>query len=268
MRRLGAVLPEGVRAAGDREVLATAALLFVGSAAGTVSWCASMSGGMPMPGGWTMSMAWMRMPGQTWPGAAASFTAMWTVMMVAMMLPSLVPALSSYRRSVGGNGGGRLGRLTALVGAGYFFVWGLVGAAAYPLGVGLAAAEMRWPAVARHVPAATGLLVLLAGAVQLGGWKARQLAACRDAPGCVQAPRRDARSAWGHGCRLGVRCALCCAGFTTVLLVTGVMDLRAMVLLTAAITLERLTPWPERARRVSGVVLVVVGALATVRGLA
>ena len=29
-------------------------------------------GDMPMPGGWTMSMVWMRMPGQTWPGAAAS----------------------------------------------------------------------------------------------------------------------------------------------------------------------------------------------------
>jgi hypothetical protein len=42
---------------------------------------------MPMPGGWTMSMAWMRMPGQTWPGAAASFLGMWVVMMVAMMLP-------------------------------------------------------------------------------------------------------------------------------------------------------------------------------------
>jgi hypothetical protein len=38
-------------------------------------------GEMLMPGGWTMSMAWMRMPGQTWPGAAASFLAMWIVMM-------------------------------------------------------------------------------------------------------------------------------------------------------------------------------------------
>ena len=35
-----------------------------------------------MPGGWTMAMAWMRMPGQTWPGAAASFLGMWVVMMV------------------------------------------------------------------------------------------------------------------------------------------------------------------------------------------
>jgi len=66
------------------------ALLFAARAAVTIVWCASMSamGEMPMPGGWTMSAAWMRMPGQTWPGAAASFIGMWVVMMVAMMLPS------------------------------------------------------------------------------------------------------------------------------------------------------------------------------------
>ena len=63
--------------ASHRAVLGISALLFAASAAVTVVWCASMSSmpGMPMPGGWTMSMAWMRMPGQTWIGAAASFLA-------------------------------------------------------------------------------------------------------------------------------------------------------------------------------------------------
>jgi hypothetical protein len=49
------------------------------SAVVTIVWCASMSamGEMPMPGGWTMSMAWMRMPGRAWSsGAAASFLGM------------------------------------------------------------------------------------------------------------------------------------------------------------------------------------------------
>ncbi len=45
-----------------------------------------------MPGGWTMSMTWMRMPGQTWAGAATTFLGIWVVMMVAMMMPSLVRA--------------------------------------------------------------------------------------------------------------------------------------------------------------------------------
>src|SRR3954468_10520568 len=96
---------------------------------------------MPMPGGWSMSMAWMRMPGQTWPGAAAAFLGMWVVMMVAMMAPSLIPMLRRYRRAVGGTG--RLGGLTAMVATGYFFVWSALGVVAFPLGVALAALEME-----------------------------------------------------------------------------------------------------------------------------
>jgi hypothetical protein len=62
-----------------RAFFGVSALLFAISAAVTIVWCASMSamGEMPMPGGWTMSMAWMRMPGHTWRGAAASFLGMW-----------------------------------------------------------------------------------------------------------------------------------------------------------------------------------------------
>src|SRR5512134_2142387 len=130
------------------------ALLFAASAAGTIAWCASMSamGGMPMPGGWTMSMTWMRMAGQTWSGAAASFLGMWVVMMVAMMLPSLVSMLWRYRRAVGRTGETRLGRLTALVGVAYFLVWTVLGIAAFPLGVALAAIAMQQPALSRAVP--------------------------------------------------------------------------------------------------------------------
>src|SRR5687768_90975 len=111
--------------ASQRAFFGVSALLFTASTALTIVWCTSMTamGEMPMPGGWTMSMAWMRMPGQTWPGAAASFLRMWAVMMVAMMLPSLVPMLCRYRHSLGTTGGARLGRLTALAGVGYFFVW-------------------------------------------------------------------------------------------------------------------------------------------------
>src|SRR4029450_8566426 len=112
------------------------ALLFAASTTVTIVWCASMSalGGMPMPGRWTMSMAWMRMPGPTWPGAAVSFLSMWFVMMVAMMLPSLVPMLSRYRQAVRRSGETRLGRLTALVGAGYFLVWTMIGIVVFPVG--------------------------------------------------------------------------------------------------------------------------------------
>jgi predicted metal-binding membrane protein len=246
---------------------AVSALLFAISAALTTVWCASMSamGEVPMPGGWTMSMAWMRMPGQTWPGAAASFLCMWVVMMVAMMLPSLVPMLWRYRRAVGSTGETRLGRLTAVVGAGYFLVWTVLGMAAFPLGVALAAIEMQQPALARAIPIAIGVVVLVVGALQLTAWKARSLACCRTAPGRDRPLAADVATAWRHGLRLGLQCSHCCAGLMVVLLVIGVMDLRAMAVVGAAITVERLAPAGERVARAIGVVVVGAGLLLLAR---
>ena len=243
--------------------LGVSALLFVASVAVTIIWCASMSGmdEMAMPGEWTMSMAWMRMPGQTWAGAAASFLGMWVVMMVAMMLPSLVPMLWRFREAVGGPCEPRLGRLTALVGAGYFLVWTVVGIAAFPLGVALASVEMRQPALARAVPIAVGVVVLIAGVLQLTAWKGRHLAGCREAPGRGCTLPADAGTAWRHGLRLGLHCSYCCAGLIAILLVIGVMDLRAMAVVTAAITVERLAPAGERVARAIGAVAVGAGLL-------
>lgn len=239
------------------------ALLFLMCAAATMVWCESMSamGGMTMPGGWTMSMAWMRMPGQTWPNATASFLGMWVVMMVAMMLPSLVPTLWRYRQAVGRAAETRLARPTALVAAGYFFVWSLFGAVVYPLGTTLAALLMGHPALARAVPIAAGLVVLMAGALQLTAWKAHRLACCRDAPGRGRTLSADAGTAWGQGVRLGLHCVYCCVGMTAILLVLGVMDLRAMAVVAAAITFERLAPDGKLAARAIGVVAIGGGLL-------
>ncbi len=252
--------------------LGVSALLFAASAALTIVWCASMSamGGMPMPGDWTMSMAWMRMPGQTWPGAAASFLGMWVVMMVAMMLPSLVPMLWRYRRAVAGTGETRLGSLTMIVGVGYFFVWTAFGMAAYALGLALATIEMQQPAVARAVPVTIGAVVLIAGALQFSAWKTRHLSCCREAPGRGRMLPADAGTAWRHGLRLGLHCSRCCGGLMAILLAVGVMDLRAMAVVAAAITAERLASAGERVARATGAVLVGAGLflIARAAGLA
>jgi predicted metal-binding membrane protein len=219
----------------------------------------SAMGGMPMPGGWTMSMAWMRMPGETWPGAAASFLGMWVVMMVAMMLPSLVPMLRRYRQAVGRTDERRLDSLTATVGAAYFFVWTVFGMAVFPLGAALAAIEMQQSALARAVPIAAGVVVLIAGALQFSAWKARHLACCRELPGRGRTLPADAGTAWRYGLRLGLHCSHCCAGLITILLVVGVMDLRAMAVVAAAITSERLAPAGEHVARAIGAIVVGAG---------
>jgi len=192
-----------------------------------------------------ISMGWMPMCGQTWSDSAFSFLGMWIVMMAAMMLPSLAPVLQRYRRSLGGGP-------TMLVGAGYFFVWSLVGVIALPLDVAWAALE---------TPLAVGLVVLVAGAIQFTPWKVHRLACCRDAA-------IDGRgTAWRHGLRLGLDCVACCANLTAILLVVGVMDLAAMAFVTAAITLERLAPAGERVARAIGGVIVGVGLLLIVRAV-
>ena len=245
----------------EQAFLGVCALLFVASAAGTIVWCTSMSamGGMPMPGGWTMSMVWMRMPGQTWPGAASSFLGMWIVMMVAMMLPSLVPMLRRYRRSVARTSDIPLGWLTTLVGAGYFFLWTVFGIAAFLLGEALAAVAMRNPTFAQAVPLAIGIAVLLGGALQFTAWKAYHLACCRKAPGRGYTLPADVGRAWRHGLRLGLHCIRCCVGLMAILLVIGVMDLRAMAVVAAAITVERLVPAGERVGRAIGAAVIGAG---------
>ena len=155
------------------------------------------------------------------------------------------------------------------MGAGYFFVWAAIGVAAFPVGVALAALEMQLPALARAVPMAVGVVVLVAGALQFSAWKQHHLACCRETAERSHPLPADAATAWRHGLRLGVQCSCCCAGLTAILLVIGVMDLRAMAVVAAAITAERLAPVGERVARVIGAVAVGAGLflIAQVAGL-
>ena len=193
-------------------------------------------------------MSEMPMSGHTWLGAAASFLAMWVVMMVAMMLPSLVATLWRYRQA-------GLGWLTTLVGVAYFVVWTVFGMAVFPLGI----------ALARAVPIALGVVVLMAGFFQVTAWKAHHLACCREAPAPGRTLSADAGTAWRHGLRLGLHCSQCCVGLMAILLVIGIMDLRAMAVIAAAITVERLAPSGERVARATGAVALGAGSLLIAR---
>ena len=214
---------------------------------------------MPMPGGWSMSMAWMRMSGQTWAVATASFLGMWVVMMVAMMLPSLVPMLRRYRHAVIATRETRLGPLTVLVAVAYFFVWTSFGMAAFPIGVALTTMEMQQPALSRVVPIAIAVAVVIAGLIQFTAWKLRHLACCRELPGHGSALPADPVTAVRHGLRLGLHCVLCCVNLMVILLIIGVMDIRMMAVVAAAIAIERLAPAGERIARAIGAVAAVAG---------
>jgi predicted metal-binding membrane protein len=245
------------------------ALLFVASSALTIILCNSMSsmGEMPMPGSWTMSMAWMRMPGHTWIEAGASFVGMWIVMMIAMMLPSITPVLLRYEQMIGRTDKKRFGYLTALMTIGYFFVWAMLGIAVFSVGATVASFEMRQPTLALAVPISGGIVVLIAGLLQFTTWKDRHLACCREIPGTDSVLCRDAPTALRHGLRFGAHCTLCCAGLTVILLVIGVMNLRTMALVGAAITLERLAPATKRVAQAIGAIMIGLGVFLILRAV-
>ena len=259
----------------EHAVLAVTSLLFAASTTLTIVWCASMSamGGMPMPGGWTMSMAWMRMPEQTWAGAAASSLGMWVVMMVAMMLPSLVPMLLRYREAVTRAAETRLGLLTALVGmatsaCGRWSEWSRFHSASRWQRPRCSTPRCRAPYRPRSASSSSSL----AHVSSLRGRRITLPAAGSRPPSLVgraRATRRtlpaDAGTAWRHGMRLGLHCSCCSAGLTAILLVMGVMDLRVMAVVTTAITAERLAPAGERVARAIGAIAVGAGLLLLAR---
>jgi predicted metal-binding membrane protein len=131
--------------------------------------------------------------------------------------------------------------------------------AVFPLGAALATFEMRQPELARTVPFAIGVVVVIAGALQFTSWKAHHLACCRAEPAALGTLSADAGTAWRQGLRLGLHCCYCCADLTAVLLVIGVMDLQAMAAVAAAITLERLAPNGKLVARVIGAVVIAAG---------
>jgi len=124
---------------------------------------------------------------------------------------------------------------------------------------------MRHPELPRGVPMEAGVVVVIAGAFQFTASKARHLACCRETPGCDCTLSADAGTALRHGILLGLDCSRCCAGLMAIQLVILMMDLRAMAVVMAAITVERLAPGGEHVARGIGGVAVAAGLFLVVR---
>jgi len=239
----------------DAIFFAVAAVLFTASVAMMVYFCRTMSGGMAMPGGWTMSMMWMRMPGQTWAQAAAMFMLMWLAMMIAMMLPSSLPMIFRYHRRSHGQIW-----ITSLMIAGYFFVWMLVGAIAYLLGIPFALAAMRSEALSRSVPALIGVAVIAGGCLQFIPLTMRGLTHCRGPLSCAfSQTRANLGSAWRCGIDCGICCAQCCLGPTLILIALGMMNPIVMVAVAGIIAVEKLLPRPKEMFRLIGILAIISG---------
>lgn len=239
---------------------AAASAVFLAALVATLYGARSMSGDMPMPGGWSLPRMWMVMPGQSTAAAAWMFLLMWQAMMVAMMLPSTWPMLVLYRRVILHNRLPSPVLSTLLVGVGYFTIWLAFGGMAFALGLGVSRAAMSSAHFSRMIPATAGVALVLAGAYQLSPLKQACLKHCRE-------PLLFLTHGWRPGPLGGLRvgahhgafCAACCWALMLSQMILGAMNLAVMACVAALIALEKLWKWGPQLARLAGAGAVAAG---------
>jgi predicted metal-binding membrane protein len=250
--------------------LALAGAFTIAAWAYTIRSAGAMSGAMPMPGGWSMSMAWMPMGDQPVAARVAMFLIMWTVMMVAMMLPSVMPTVLIHRRLIESRrerGEAAAGSNFLLL-AGYFGTWTGFGAVAYAVGIAITGAAMRYAPLSRAVPLASGITLVVAGAYQLIGWKQTCLAHCRSPLEFFSHhPIRRPSDSLKCGLHNGAYCAACCWALMAMQLVLGVMSLPLMAVVALVILLEKAWKHGRALAVVVGIVAIAGGVCLVVRAV-
>jgi predicted metal-binding membrane protein len=190
--------------------------------------------------------------------------AMWVVMMAGMMLPSAAPTLLLFAMVVRSHDTAHApGRVYSFLG-GYLLVWTAFSLAATLLQLLLGALLYLSPMMQLRGQALSGALVLVAGAYQLTPIKRSCLATCR-APAAFLARYYRPGNSFGLGVRHGGYCVGCCWALMLLLFVAGVMNLAAIAAIAVFVLLEKVMPLGAQGGRLSGLLLIVCGALLLLR---
>ncbi|MGI8427059.1 MAG: DUF2182 domain-containing protein [Actinomycetota bacterium] len=185
------------------------------------------------------------------------FLLTWLVMMVAMMFPAVVPVVVTFdrwrRRKA------RPKSATALFVGGYLLGWSVFGLVVYAAMLYL---EPLLPAGATSVRWGAALLIL-AGAYQLTGLKARCLKQCRSPLAFVaEHATQLRRGGFGPakvGLAHGMFCLGCCWALMLVLVLLGMMSLAWMAAVAGVIFVEKVLPIGSRVPPVVAAVLIGLG---------
>jgi predicted metal-binding membrane protein len=242
------------------------ALLLVLAAAGwaIVAWQAgdddtmSMSSnmGMDMSAGADLTMGM----------GAALFIGVWVAMMVAMMFPAAAPMVVMFNTIARGKRErGQTFVPTWVFVCAYLLVWTAFGVLAYLLAIAAEDAADGWTWLMDNGARIGGGIVVLAGLYQLSPLKHACLSKCRTPMQFVMTSWRDGYDgALRMGITHGAWCLGCCWLLFAMLFPLGVMNIAAMVLVTALIFAEKALPWGTRIGQAAGIALVAWGALVLV----
>lgn len=192
--------------------------------------------------------------------SAGNFSAvfvMWSAMMMAMMLPAAAPMILTFVSLCRHKN--QAGYALAFIAA-YLAIWAAFSAGATALHWGLQTTSLINPMMASGSIWLTGVLLLVAGAVQFSPLKEVCLRHCRTPMGFLLTESRDgAVGAWHMGVKHGLYCLGCCWALMGLLFVAGVMNLAWVAALTAAVVIEKLHPAGVIIGKFLGGILIVTG---------
>jgi len=180
--------------------------------------------------------------------AMPTFVVMWTLMVAAMMVPSLTPLASRYLRTIESHQPfGLIGFTT-----GYLGVWTATGVLEFAL-----AQLAGWIAATSPMAAtvAAAAIFTTGGIYQFTPLKDRCLARCR-VPVALLLRYASWRGSLRHvrvGVHHGASCLGCCWSLMLLMLAFGVMNIGAMLLLAAVVTLEKVWTHGVQLSRLVGV---------------
>jgi predicted metal-binding membrane protein len=182
----------------------------------------------------------------------------WVVMMAAMMLPSVAPTVALFSRMTRA----RSPLSPLLFTAGYFIVWGGVGALAFAVaaaGSQVTGDVLAWDQAGRWIAGGT---LIAAAAYELTPLKNICLQKCRSPLGFLLGSWRDGRlGALRMGAGHGAWCVGCCWAMMASLFALGVMSLAWMAFVAGLIAAEKILPWRRVATYGTATILLVLGAL-------
>lgn len=215
---------------------------------------------------WALLVLQAQMPMAMTPTAgmeAPLFLSMWVAMMVAIMFPTAAPMILTFATVQKGRRekGQAFVPTWVFIGA-YLLVWTAFGVAAYAAALAAEALAMNSMWLVDNGGRIGGLLLVLAGLYQLSPLKTACLSKCRTPLSFIMTSWRDGRGgAFRMGIEHGWYCMGCCWLLFLILFPLGVMNIAAMVVLTALIFAEKSLPIGPRVAQGAAAALVLYGAV-------